>query len=196
MAVRQRSYCHLFYNYTDEVIALTPEQEKLVIENMKLAYFAANQYYLKFGLEQEEAVSLAFMGLVKAATIFDEAKKAKFSTLAMKCMYNTFLQDLRNRSKQVETISFDSLVSEDSDTTYADLIPDEDNPYSYLENREMIESCLRELTVREQEIVTAYLADPNQRQVHLSKKFGISRQRISIIINKFKDKCRNYMQNR
>lgn len=196
MAVRQRSYCHLFYNYTVEVIALTPEQEKLVIENIKLAYFAANQYYLKFGLEQEEAVSLAFMGLVKAATIFDEAKKAKFSTLAMKCMYNTFLKDLIKRSKQVDTISFDSLVSEDSDTTYADLIPDEDNPYSYLENREMIESCLRELTVREQEIVTAYLADPNQRQVHLSKKFGISRQRISIIINKFKDKCRNYMQNR
>ena len=196
MAVRQRSYCHLFYNYTVEVIQLTPEQEKLVIENIKLAYFAANQYYLKFGLEQEEAVSLAFMGLVKAANIFDEAKKAKFSTLAMKCMYNTFLKDLIKRSKQVDTISFDSLVSEDSDTTYADLIPDEDNSYSYLENREMIESCLRELTVREQEIVTAYLADPNQRQVHLSKKFGISRQRISIIINKFKDKCRNYMQDR
>lgn len=196
MAVRQRSYCHLFYNYTDEVIVLTLEQEKLVIENMKLAYFAANQYYLKFGLEQEEAVSLAFMGLVKAATIFDEAKKAKFSTLAMKCMYNTFLKDSIKRSKQVETISFDSLVSEDSDMTYADLLPDEDNPYSYLENREMIESCLRELTGREQEIVTAYLSDPNQRQVHLSKKFGISRQRISIIINKFKDKCRNYMQNR
>ena len=175
---------------------MTPEQEKLVIENIKLAYFAANQYYLKFGLEQEEAVSLAFMGLVKAANIFDEAKKAKFSTLAMKCMYNTFLKDLIKRSKQVDTISFDSLVSEDSDTTYADLIPDEDNSYSYLENREMIESCLRELTVREQEIVTAYLADPNQRQVHLSKKFGISRQRISIIINKFKDKCRNYMQDR
>lgn len=196
MAVRQRSYCHLFYNYTVEVIALTQEQEKLVIENIKLAYFAANQYYLKFGLEQEEAVSLAFVGLVKAANIFDEAKKAKFSSLAMKCMYNTFLKDLIKRSKQVDTISFDSLVSEDSDMTYADLLPDEDNPYSYLENREMIESCLRELTGREQEIVTAYLADPNQRQVHLSKKFGISRQRISIIINKFKDKCRNYMQNR
>lgn len=175
---------------------MTPEQEKLVIENMKLAYFAANRYYLKFGLEQEEAVSLAFVGLVKAATIFDEAKKAKFSTLAMKCMYNTFLKDLIKRSKQVDTISFDSLVSEDSDTTYADLFPDEDNPYSYLENMEMIESCLRELTGREQEIVTAYLADPNQRQVHLSKKFGISRQRISIIINKFRDTCRNYMQDR
>lgn len=65
---------------------LTPEQEKLVVENMKLAYFAANKYYLKFGLEQEEAISLAFLGLVKAATIFDETKKVKFSTLAMKCI--------------------------------------------------------------------------------------------------------------
>lgn len=175
---------------------MTPEQEKLVIENMKLAYFAANKYYLKFGLEQEEAISLAFLGLVKAASIFDENKKVKFSTLAMKCMYNTFLQDLRKRSKEVDTVSFDSLVSEDSGITYADLFPDKDDSYSYIENREMIESCLRELTGREQEVVLAYLTDPNQRQVQLSKTFGISRQRISIIINKFKDICRKYLQNR
>ena len=171
MAVRQESYCHFFYNHVTEVVALTPEQEKLVTENIKLAYFAANKYYLKFGLEQEEAISLAFLGLVKAATIFDETKKVKFSTLAMKCMYNTFLQDLRKRSKEVDTVSFDSLVSDDSEITYADLFP-------------------------EQEVVIAYLANPNQKQIHLSKKFGISRQRISIILNKFKDICRNYLQNR
>lgn len=175
---------------------MTPEQEKLVIENMKLAYFAANKYYLKFGLEQEEAISLAFLGLVKAATIFDETKKVRFSTLAMKCMYNTFLQDLRKRSKEVDTVSLDSLISEDSQMTYADLFPDKDDSYSYIENREMIESCLRELTGREQEVVIAYLANPNQRQAQLAKKYGISRQRISIIINKFKDICRNYLQNR
>lgn len=175
---------------------MTPEQEKLVIENMKLAHFAANKYYLKFGFEQEEAISLAFLGLVKAASIFDETKKVKFSTLAMRCMYNTFLQDLRKRSKQVDTVSFDSLVSEDSEITYADLFPDKNDSYAGIENREMIESCLRELTGREQEVVLAYLADPTQRQVQLSKTFGISRQRISIIINKFKDICRNYLQNR
>ena len=196
MAVRQESYCHFFYTYVTEVMVLTPEQEKLVIENMKLAYFAANKYYLKFGLEQEEAISLSFLGLVKAATIFDETKEVKFSTLAMKCMYNTFLQDLRKRSKEVDTVSFDSLVSEDSEITYVDLFPDKDDPYSYIENREMIKSCLRELTGREQEVVIAYLANPNHRQIQLSKKFGISRQRISIIINKFKYICRNYFHNR
>ncbi len=196
MAVRQESYCHFFYNYMAEVIALTPQQDKLVTDNVKLAYFAANKYYLKFGLEQEEAISLAFLGLVKAASIFDKTKKVKFSTLAMKCMYNTFLQDLRKRSKEVHTISFDSLVSADSDITYADLFPDKDDSYSYIENREMVESCLRELTGREQEVVIAYLSNPNQKQVQLSKTFGVSRQRISIIVNKFKDRCRNYVQNR
>ena len=196
MAVRQESYCHFFYNYVTEVIVLTPEQEKLVIENMKLAYFAANKYYLKFGLEQEEAISLAFLGLVKAATIFDETKKVKFSTLAMKCMYNTFLQDLRKRSKQVDTISFDSPVSADSDITYADLFPDKDNPYTDIENREMIRWCLEYLTDRERSIVIAYLSNPHQKQAQLAKKYGISRQRISIIINKFKDTCRSYLQDR
>ena len=196
MAVRQESYCHFFYTCITEVVALTPEQQKLVIENMKLAYFAANKYYLKFGLEQEEAISIAFLGLVKAATIFDEAKKVKFSTLAMKCIYNTFLQDLRKRSKQVDTISFDSPVSADSDITYADLFPDKDNSYTDIENREMIRWCLEYLTDRERSIVIAYLSNPNQKQIHLSKKFGISRQRISIIINKFKDICRSYLQDR
>lgn len=196
MAVRQESYCHFFYNYITEVMILTPEQEKLVIQNLKLAYFAANKYYLKFGLEQEEAISLAFLGLVKAATIFDEAKKVKFSTLAMKCMYNTFLQDLRKRSKQVDTISFDSPVSADSDITYADLFPDKDNSYTDIENREMIRWCLEYLTDRERSIVIAYLSNPNQKQAQLAKKYGISRQRISIIINKFKDICRKYLQNR
>ena len=196
MAVRQESYCHFFYNYMTEVIALTPQQDKLVTDNVKLAYFAANKYYLKFGLEQEEAISLAFLGLVKAASIFDETKKVKFSTLAMKCMYNTFVQDLRKRSKQVTAISFYSLVSEDSEITYADLFPDKDDFYSYLENREMIQYCLERLTAREQQVVLAYLADSSQTQVHISKKFGISRQRTSIIINKFKDICRKYLQNR
>ena len=163
---------------------------------MKLAYFAANKYYLKFGLEQEEAISIAFLGLVKAAIIFDEAKKVKFSTLAMKCMYNTFLKDLRKRSKQVDTISFDSPVSADSDITYADLFPDKDNSYTDIENREMIESCVRELTGREKSIVIAYLSNPDQKQAQLAKKYGISRQRISIIINKFKDTCRSYLQDR
>lgn len=175
---------------------MTPEQQKLVIENMKLAYFAANKYYLKFGLEQEEAISIAFLGLVRAATIFDEAKKVKFSTLAMKCMYNTFLQDLRKRSKQVDTISFDSPVSVDSDITYADLFPDKDDSYSYIESREMIRWCLEYLTDRERSIVIAYLSNPNQKQAQLAKKYGISQQRISIIINKFKDICRNYLHNR
>ena len=196
MAVRQESYCHFFYTYITEVVALTPEQQKLVIENMKLAYFAANKYYLKFGLEQEEAISIAFLGLVRAATIFDEAKKVKFSTLAMKCMYNTFLQDLRKRSKQVDTISFDSPVSVDSDITYADLFPDKDDSYSYIESREMIRWCLEYLTDRERSIVIAYLSNPNQKQAQLAKKYGISQQRISIIINKFKDICRNYLHNR
>lgn len=175
---------------------MTPEQEKLVIENMKLAYFAANKYYLKFGLEQEEAISLTFLGLVKAATIFDETKKVKFSTLAMKCMYNTLLQDLRKRSKQITTLSFDCPVSEDSDVTYADVFADKRDYYTSIENEEMVQRCLGELTAREQEVVLAYLENPDQRQVQLSKKFGISRQRISTIINKFKNICRNYLQNR
>ena len=176
---------------------MTSEAENLVVDNLKLAYYTANKYYLKYNVEFDDAVSISYIGLIKAAEYFDASRKVKFSTYAIKCILTEFRKELRKQSKRVDTVSLDTLISEDSDLSFADLFPDEDNHYLNIEHDEILQKCLSKLTDREEEIVVEYLHNPNLKQVDLAQKFGISRQRVSIIINKFRDSYRTELnQNR
>ena len=176
---------------------MTSEAEKLVTDNLKLAYYTANKYYLKYNVEFDDAVSISYIGLIKAAEHFDASRNIKFSTYAVKCILTEFRKELRKQSKRVDTVSLDTLISEDSDLSFADLFPDEDNHYLDIEYNEILQNCLAKLTDREKEIVMEYLYNSGLKQVYLAEKFGISRQRVSIIINKFRYSYRTELnQNR
>lgn len=176
---------------------MTSEAEKLVTDNLKLAYYTANKYYLKYNVEFDDAVSISYIGLIKAAEHFDASRKVKFSTYAIKCILTEFRKELRKQSRRVDTISLNTLISDNSDLTFADLFPDEDNHYLNIEYDEILQNCLSKLTDREKEIVIDYLHNSGLKQVDLAEKFGISRQRVSIIINKFRDNYRTELnQNR
>lgn len=176
---------------------MTSEAEKLVTDNLKLAYYTANKYYLKYNVEFDDAVSISYIGLIKAAEHFDASRKVKFSTYAIKCILTEFRKELRKQSRRVDTISLNTLISDNSDLTFADLFPDEDNHYLNIEYDEILQKCLSKLTDREKEIVIDYLHNSGLKQVDLAEKFGISRQRVSIIINKFRDNYRTELnQNR
>lgn len=176
---------------------MTSEAEKLVTDNLKLAYYTANKYYLKYNVEFDDAVSISYIGLIKAAEHFDASRKVKFSTYAIKCILTEFRKELRKQFRRVDTISLNTLISDNSDLTFADLFPDEDNHYLNIEYDEILQNCLSKLTDREKEIVIDYLHNYGLKQVNLAEKFGISRQRISIIINKFRDNYRTELnQNR
>lgn len=176
---------------------MTTEAEKLVVDNLKIAYYTANKYYLKYNVEFDDAVSISYIGLIKAAQHFDALRSIKFSTYAVKCILTEFRKELRKQSKRVDTVSFDALVSEDSDLTFADLFPDKNNYYITTEYREILQKCLNSLTDREKEIVMNYINNSDLKQSELANKFKISRQRVSIIINKFRDSYRKELnQNR
>ena len=176
---------------------MTSEAEKLVVDNLKIAYYTANKYYLKYNVEFDDAVSISYIGLIKAAQHFDVSRNIKFSTYAIKCILTEFRKELRKQSKRVDTISINNIVSEDSDLTYADLFSDENNYYLNIEFREILQKCLGNLTAREKEIVIEYLNNLDLKQIDLAEKFGISHQRVSIIINKFRDNYRTELnQNR
>lgn len=169
---------------------MASEAEKVVTDNLKLAYYTANKYYLKYNVEFDDAVSISYIGLIKAAEHFDASRNTKFSTYAVKCILTEFRKELRKQSKRVDTVSLDTLISEDSDLSFADLFPDKNNYYLNIEHDEILQKCLSKLTGREKEIIVEYLRNPNLKQVDLAQKFGISRQRVSIIINKFRDSYR------
>lgn len=176
---------------------MTSEAENLVVDNLKLAYYTANKYYLKYNVEFDDAVSISYIGLIKAAEHFDALRNVKFSTYAIKCILTEFRKELRKQSKKVDTVSLDTLISEDSDLSFADLFPDENNYYLNIEHNEILQKCLSKLTDREKEIVVEYLHNLDLKQVDLAQKFGISRQRVSIIVNKFRDNYRTELnQNR
>lgn len=176
---------------------MTSEAEKLVTDNLKLAYYTANKYYLKYNVEFDDAVSISYIGLIKAAEYFDASRKVKFSTYAVKCILTEFRKELRKQSRRVDTVSLNTLISDNSDLTFADLFPDEDNHYLNIEYDEILQNCLSKLTDREKEIVIDYLHNSGLKQVDLAEKFGISRQRVSVIINKFRDNYRTELnQNR
>ena len=70
---------------------LNEQQKKLVEQNHKLIYYTLKKYKLN----QEEYYDILAIGLCKAAIKFDP-ERSKFSTFAMKVMYNEFLQHDRN----------------------------------------------------------------------------------------------------
>jgi RNA polymerase sigma factor (sigma-70 family) len=108
------------------MINLTPEdREKLVIDNMLLAYNYVHKHEIYLdGYEQEDLMQEALVGLVQAANTYDPNKKDKngrtykFSTYAVTCIRNHFghLIEANSRKKRrgpdgnpVQIISLDAM---------------------------------------------------------------------------------------
>lgn len=68
---------------------LTPEKQKLVEDNVRLAYYVVGKYYrdkyLALG-EYEDVVQEAMIGLIRAANTYDSGKGYTFATYACRCM--------------------------------------------------------------------------------------------------------------
>lgn len=56
-------------------------RNKMVEDNMNLAYFFANKYNFA-GVERDALINMAAMGLMRAAELFDESRGFQFSTYA------------------------------------------------------------------------------------------------------------------
>ncbi len=78
---------------------MTKEQEALVTENMRLAYYIARRKYKNCGIETEDVEATALLGLVKAAKTFNPEKGILFSTYAGICIDNEILLELRRKRR-------------------------------------------------------------------------------------------------
>lgn len=81
-------------------------EEKLILDNMKLAYDLAWKYFIKFQMkfELEELQSLALLGLTKAANTFKEDLGNKFSTYAYQCIRNEFSHYFQKNIKYLDDL--------------------------------------------------------------------------------------------
>lgn len=104
---------------------MTQEQRKLVEDNYKMIYFFCKNYRISV----EEYHGHLAIGLCNAAMSYDAKKGFAFSTYAMKCMYNAYIQKIRDdnnkqRSFEKDILSLDKEMSNDCGDTWtlADIV--------------------------------------------------------------------------
>lgn len=168
---------------------LTKEQQKIVEDNINLAYNFAHKYgVLKYNYNFEEAVSISFLGLVKAVLAWDE-NKGKLSTLAYTVMHNEF--KILLRKDKYNTYSFISLQApvsnEKEDISIEDIIPEKENILSLVETNSMVEYAYNKLSENGKKVVTYYLNHPEISQTKLAKILNISQPQVSRILIKFRN---------
>ena len=93
----------------------TEKQTKLIEDNIKLTMFFTNKYYsnsdknyLKvLKIDYEDLLSVANLGLIKAAISFDESKGFKFATFASTCIFREYGMLLKKNKNTIQTFSID-----------------------------------------------------------------------------------------
>lgn len=153
------------------------EQEELVTKNIRLVYHIVNKLYGDTG-DYDEMVSIGTIGLIKAASTFDEAKGWKFATYATRCIRNEIFMYFRRDNKYANVISLDDSVATDKDGNELILADMLDDPNSNFEE----EIAEREILLRYISIILNLLK-PKERIVMLYKISNMNQDSISKILN-------------
>lgn len=174
-------------------IMLTETQRKLAEENINLAYHCAHQMK-SLPMELEEKISLAFLGLVKAAERYDPDTGYAFATYAAIVIRNEILMEYRKVGKHANDISLDTPISDGYRVmVLADLIPDKRDPFceinvanlkDFLSNAELI-FCGREL-----DLFREIMKCPGMGQKYYGEKLGVSQTYISRLLKTMRSKVR------
>ena len=101
-------------------------RNRLALQNVKFAKFIVRRYY-SFVNEQEEIRQAAYVGLIQAAELYD-ARKGRFTTLAIQYILWSIKRTLKARQKYVGGISMDKEFNEinfaDNPSSLHEVIPD------------------------------------------------------------------------
>lgn len=177
---------------------LNYKQQQLVELNHNLIYSFAKSKKINL----EENYDVLAIGLCKAALAYNE-NRATFSTLAYKCMsneYNKIIREQTLKRKIPDNLlsSLDAVINiseeDGSEITLYDCIKKDIFPIpdsSTITNIMFDKFYNNKLTKQEQKIVKLLAQD--RTQVEISKLMGLTRQRISAIIGKIKEKWMKYI---
>ena len=153
-------------------LRLDPKKEELVIQNAGLVHFLVN----KLGVppnEFDDVVSVGEIGLIKAATTFDNSKNIKFATYATKCINNEILMYFRREQKHIGQISLQGTISYDKDgneLTLADIISAEEKDITekieaILAFEKLVSIVLNLLKSKERIVMLYWMAGNDQQYI-------------------------------
>lgn len=166
---------------------MTPQQEKLVVDNYNLMYF----YLHKFGYSIDEYIDVAMIGLCKAALTYDPDKGAAFSTWALLQINFAVLQERRKEARRLEnnagTTSLDAPSTPGDEAELKNIIPGEPTDFSGPEAWEF----LKTLSADEREIVEGALT--RRRQADTAARLGMNQVAVSRTLQRIREKYINFL---
>lgn len=132
-------------------------RDALVVGNMGLAHHMARKF-TGTGIELEDLVSIAYLGLIKAADSYNPDKGVRFGSYACVVMRNEILMAVRSyRTRAPVALSLDAEVPGTHGVAFADLLPDSNNTDDALDrqsDREAVRRALGTLKPREAKVVS------------------------------------------
>lgn len=81
-------------------MTLNDAQRKLVEDNINLVFAALRKYISNWNPEDEDTVSIGYIGLCKAAATFDPMRSVAFSTYAVRCILNEIYREFRHQDRK------------------------------------------------------------------------------------------------
>ena len=168
--------------------ALTASQKQLVEENIQLASYVARRFtnIMRYtGLDYDDLVSLAYMGLCRGARLYDP-ERSNPSTYLVRCCETTILQELRKwrtRRGSTQVISLESTAwfLDNPAATLGDVVADKDTD---VESEAIAHVALRRVMEEstERELTILKLYNLGMSQSAISPIIGVSQSHVSRII--------------
>lgn len=151
---------------------MTPEQEALVSENLKLAFWMANRYR-RADRDEADLESEAQLGLVKAALEYDPSRGGNFGAFAASVIkFRFFAYFRRTRKQEVETsLYLHDAEGEEIERRELRTDPDPTAPVLHAQVRRAVAA----LGPRQRAVVMRWLSDRTLEDV--GAELGVSRTR-------------------
>lgn len=175
--------------------------ENTMIEKYgKLVYYVAKAFKVP-SYERDDIISSCWLGFAKALKKYNKNSNFKFTTFAITCMKNECLMYFRQKRKQIQPLlSLDENINETSDTTYYDIIANEEQ-YD-VDTYQMLTQAIHNVTHKysdmKKKVVKSYLEN-DSRMRDAGKSVNISQSYASRIVIKFRndvkaeiDRMKNY----
>ena len=160
-------------------------RNELIEDNMTLVYFVINTYFPSWR-GNEDLIQTGMVGLCKAADTYKEGE-SKFSTYATKCIRNEIITEFKRNSKNVPTVSLDTMVADEDDIDFHSIIPAEYVDFDINVNFSNFIGQLSEF----QRTILSDLSN-GLSQFEIAEKYKVSRQWVNKLCREIRRKWRRY----
>ena len=160
-------------------------RDALIVDNLGLAHHMARKF-TGTGIELEDLVSIAYIGLIKAADTYNPDKGVRFGSYAGVVIRNEILMAVRSyRTRAPAALSLDAEVPGTHGVTFADLLPAPNNVEAAIDrqsDREAVRRALGALKPREVKVVSMLHGldgGAPRKQIEVARAVGVSQSIVS-----------------